>query len=149
MPDKFLVHSTCIQMVEEKIQHLRQSIADARDASNNDTKSSMGDKYETTREMMQIELDKLGKQLHEAQQMLMGLKVLDPAKKHSKVEPGTLLVTDKAVFFLAVGLGKVLVAKDNIMVVSPASPIGRVMLQKSAKEKFQLNGVSYEIQDLI
>ena len=40
------------QKISEKIQKLEQLIAETR-ASNNDTKSSMGDKYETSHEMLQ------------------------------------------------------------------------------------------------
>ena len=46
------------EQIDDKITYLNGLIDDLR-ASNNDTKSSMGDKYETSREMMQQEITKL------------------------------------------------------------------------------------------
>ena len=50
--------------LSEKIDNLERLIAETR-ASNNETKSSMGDKYETTREMVQQEINNLQIQLNE------------------------------------------------------------------------------------
>ena len=52
------------QKLSEKIQTFEKLIAETR-ASNNDTKSSMGDKYETGREMLQQEINNLQVQLNE------------------------------------------------------------------------------------
>ena len=52
------------QQIEDKITYLNGLIDDLR-ASNNDTKSSMGDKYETSREMMQQEITRIQNQLNE------------------------------------------------------------------------------------
>ncbi len=63
------------QKISEKIQKLEQLIAETR-ASNNDTKSSMGDKYETSREMLQQEINNLQLQLNEqlkSQQILKNI----------------------------------------------------------------------------
>ena len=49
------------QKLSQKIETLEKMIAETR-ASNNETKSSMGDKYETSREMVQQEINNL--QIH-------------------------------------------------------------------------------------
>jgi hypothetical protein len=46
------------QKLSQKIETLEKMIAETR-ASNNETKSSMGDKYETSREMVQQEINNL------------------------------------------------------------------------------------------
>jgi len=46
-----------------KIDYLGNLIAETR-ASNNETKSSMGDKYETTREMVQQEINNISGSMH-------------------------------------------------------------------------------------
>lgn len=50
--------------IKDKIKSLEKLIAETR-ASNNETKSSMGDKYETGREMLQQEINNLQVQLNE------------------------------------------------------------------------------------
>ena len=148
MLHKARIHEYCIELLNDKITGIHQLIADARAASNDDTKSSMGDKYETTREMMQIEIDKLQYQLADAQNQLLGLKVLDASRKCEKAEPGALVSTDKGVFYIAVGLGKVVVGNESVMVISPASPIGKIMLGNTAGSSFTLNQSTYNISEI-
>ena len=148
MISKTELHQYCLQLVQSKIVDLEQLIADAQAASNNDTKSSMGDKYETIREMMQIEINKLGQQLAETQQMNMAIKVLDPNKKCTAVEPGAFIETDKILFYLCAGLGKINVNEQTIMVISPGSPLGKAMLNKKANEDAGVNGVVYKIKTI-
>lgn len=61
---KLEILETVRDKVLEKIEYLDRLISETR-ASSNDTKSSMGDKYETGREMLQQEINKLQTQLNE------------------------------------------------------------------------------------
>lgn len=135
----------CIALVQERIHSITGLIGDAQAASNNDTKSSMGDKYETTREMMQIEINKLQLQLKDAQQMLLAFKTIDASKKLEAVELGACVETDRAIFYLAAAVGKVQHGGQSIMVVSPVSPIGRVMLGKREGDAFEMQGTKYQV----
>ena len=51
------------EVIQSKIEELKLSIASAKESRDNDTKSSAGDKYETGREMMQMEINKASAQL--------------------------------------------------------------------------------------
>jgi len=138
-----------LQLLQDKCLYIQQSIDDARAASNNDTKSSMGDKYETTREMMQIEINKLGLQLYEAQQMLLSLKTTDPYQKSDSVQMGGLVKTEKMVFYLCAGLGKINLENETYFVISPGSPMGKMMLNKKVNDAFEVNGVKYLMKEII
>ena len=46
-------------ILNEKISNLNKDINSLKESQKNDTKSSMGDKYETGRAMIQLELEKL------------------------------------------------------------------------------------------
>lgn len=146
---KSLLHAHCLQIVQDKCLYIQQSIADAQAASNNDTKSSMGDKYETTREMMQIEINKLGQQLADMQQILLALKILDPNKTCEQAETGAIVITEKINFYLAAGIGKIEFENTQFMVVSPASPIGKQMLHAKAGGNFSVNGIQYGITKIL
>lgn len=149
MPDKVKIHAHCLQLLQEKINSIAGLIEDARAASNNDTKSSMGDKYETTREMMQIEINKLLLQLSEAQQMILSLKVIDPAKSCTKAEPGALIETQQMTFYLCTGLGKITIDNKVVMAISPASPIGKALHGKQKDDQFSVNSQNvYRILDV-
>lgn len=145
MIQKTELNAQCISLLQDRIASITGLIGDAQAASNNDTKSSMGDKYETTREMMQIEINKLQVQLKDAQQMLLAFKTIDAGKKLELVELGACVETDRAIFYLAAAVGKVQHGGQSIMVVSPVSPIGRVMLGKRAGEAFEMQGTKYQV----
>ena len=95
----------------DKIQYFENLIAETR-ASNNDTKSSMGDKYETGREMLQQEINNLQRQLNEVlnQQAVLQKITSDPSEK---VQNGALVKTDKGLFYVAVSMGEIIFALDR------------------------------------
>ena len=103
------------QKISEKIQKLEQLIAETR-ASNNDTKSSMGDKYETSREMLQQEINNLQLQLNEQLKSQQILKNIQPIS-HKTVNLGSLVETDKGKFFIAVSLGELSFNQEKIFII--------------------------------
>ena len=60
----------CSDHLKEKINSLNSIINEVYESSNSESKSSAGDKHETTKAMMQLELEKLGTQLKEAEGQL-------------------------------------------------------------------------------
>jgi transcription elongation GreA/GreB family factor len=142
------LNGQCIALLQDRIASITGLIEDARNASNNDTKSSMGDKYETTREMMQIEINKLQLQLKDAQQMLLAFKTLDAEKRLDVVAVGAWVETDRATFYLAAAVGKVTFHSQTIMVVSPVSPIGKAMLGKRRGDTIAMGGVVYTVREV-
>ena len=60
---KHLLHQQCIAYVQKRLQEAEHAFRDAEQAANDDTKSSAGDKYETGREMMQQEKNRITAQL--------------------------------------------------------------------------------------
>lgn len=134
----------CIrQTVKEKIARLERLIAETR-AANNETKSSMGDKYETSREMVQQEINNLQLQLNDhlkSQQLLQKLNT----DQHTKVGLGSLFQTEGGYFYLAVSLGEICVHNDKIFAISPESPLGTAVFGKKELAPFTLNDTSLTI----
>ena len=60
------LYKECLNYVQDCIDTAQLAIDAAIESSNDDTKSSAGDKYETGREMMQQEIDRNRKQMEEA-----------------------------------------------------------------------------------
>lgn len=130
--------------VAEKVHNFENLIAETR-ASNNDTKSSMGDKYETGREMLQQEINNLQRQLNETlnQQALLQKITSEPSLK---VQNGALVKTDKGLFYISVSLGEVVVDNQKIMTVSAESPLVKAMFGKKEKETFTINNIQQVIE---
>ena len=132
------------QKISEKIQKLEQLIAETR-ASNNDTKSSMGDKYETSREMLQQEINNLQLQLNEQLKSQQILKNIQPIA-HKIVSLGSLVETDKGKFFIAVSIGELSFNQEKIFIISAESPLAKAMNGKKQGEFFSLNNLSQAIK---
>ena len=134
------------QKISEKIQKLEQLIAETR-ASNNDTKSSMGDKYETSREMLQQEINNLQIQMNEHLKSQQILKNINP-NPHKIVTLGSLVETEKGKFFIAVSLGEITFSQEKIFVISAESPLAKAMNGKKTGESFVVNNLSQIIKNI-
>ena len=136
------------QKLSEKIQNFEKLIAETR-ASNNDTKSSMGDKYETGREMLQQEINNLQVQLNEVLKQQDFLKTsfdkLRMTKKFDKAEKGAIVKTERGLFFISVSLGEITFENQKIICISPESPLAKAMNGKQKDEGFSLNNMSQKI----
>lgn len=131
------------QKTAEKIQGLEKLIDETR-ASNSDTKSSMGDKYETGREMLQQQINNLQIQLNEVMKQQAFLKSI-VAKPSQKVEKGAVVSTERGMFFISVSLGEMTLNDYKIMCISPESPLAKAMNGKSVNDVFTLNNVDQKI----
>ncbi len=132
--------------LSEKIRNLENLISETR-ISNNDTKSSMGDKYETGREMLQQQINNLQLQLNEVLKQKNLLKTI-PVKISEKAEKGAIVKTEKGLFYISVSLGEITFENQKIFCISPESPLAKAMNGKQKNEIFSVNNISQTIQEI-
>lgn len=132
--------------ISEKIKTFENLIAETR-ASSNDTKSSMGDKYETGREMLQQEINNIQRQLNETLNQQNFLKKLN-TEVCTKVQNGALVKTDKGFFYISVSSGEVVFEGKKIMTISSESPLAKAMFGKKIAETFIINNVNQVIEEI-
>ncbi|MGB0523674.1 MAG: GreA/GreB family elongation factor [Flammeovirgaceae bacterium] len=135
----------CQTYVDERIDRIKTAIQTAQNAANEESKSSMGDKYETTRAMMHLEKEKLMGQLQEAAQLKKTLAQITP-KVSTIIQLGSLVKTQAGTYYLAVSIGKVQLDGTAYFVISPASPIGKALLGKQMNDEVNFNGRKLIIQ---
>ena len=129
----------CESFAQERICRIKNTINDLNDSLNSETKSSAGDKHETGRAMIQLEREKLGHQLYEAEkvrQVLAGICTPDYA---TKVGQGSLVITSDSAYYIAISAGAFKKGSSQIYCVSAASPIGKILLGKSEGQCFYFN----------
>ncbi len=136
------------QQLDFKIETARQAIVSAKEARNEDTKSSAGDKFETGRVMMQLEIDKNELLLNKAVAQKQELLQINHEKGTKKVEYGSLVITNLGSYFLSFGFGKIEVKKQIYYAISFAAPIGMLLKGKGIGEKFSFQGREYFIKDI-
>jgi len=146
---KIQVHLKCVQLIEDKLDLLQGLIDSAQKASSEDTKSSAGDKYETSREMMQAEKDKAYGQIAEVSKMRKVLSEINSKEKHTKIGLGSFFNSSIGYFYLSVALGEIEIEGIKVFAISPVSPIGKELVGLSENDKINFNGRDVEILDLI
>ncbi len=142
---KMALHQRCLELAEERIASLQHILKEAQQAANNETKSSAGDKHETGRAMAQLETEKLTAQLSEALNIKQNLTQINPTNTNNTVVLGSVVYTNKGNFYIAASIGKVSIENEVFFAISPASPIGKLLLTKKEKEIFSLNGNEYTV----
>ena len=134
--------------IKNRIDTAKRAMQAAQAAANEESKSSVGDKYETGRAMAQIDRDMYARQLEEAQNDLVLAENAKNATNTEQVGKGSLVETTIGYFLIAVSIGKVMYNNTAIMVVSPESPIGELLLRKKKNEKIVFRGKTIEILDI-
>ncbi len=132
--------ANCREIIEQRIRIARNAMNEAQDAANTELKSSAGDKYETGRAMMLIESENHAIQLSEALQVKKVLEQIRVDKKLNQVQTGSLVVTTNGNFFVAIGVGKIMIDDNSIFAVSPSSPIGMKLKNLQKDEAIDFNG---------
>jgi hypothetical protein len=134
--------NTCQFRLDKKIKELRNALVNQQEALLSETKSSAGDKHETGRAMVQLEMEKIGKQTLEFEQMKFSIGKLDLSFS-SMIRMGSVVNTNQSNYFIALEI-----AKELYYAVSPSSPIGKRLLGKKAKDSILFQGYTIEIQEV-
>ncbi|MBS7332347.1 MAG: hypothetical protein KIG88_01965 [Weeksellaceae bacterium] len=137
------LYEKIVNVFDEKINYLNALIDDLR-SQNNDTKSSMGDKYETSREMMQQEITRIQNQLNEV--LIQQDQFLKLGVKESKIIiNGSYVETSMGNFLIGCSLGEIKFDDKKIFVLSNQTALAKVILGKSVNDTFQMNGKTFQI----
>jgi hypothetical protein len=134
--------------ISEKITILQADSADLQKDMAEDSKSSAGDKFETSREMAQQELAKLSTQISE-QQRLKNLIESQSFEKSEFVKIGSLVQTDKGYFLVGIPIGKIRFEDKDIIGVGAAAPLGQLLLNKPSNCSIEFNQQSFQIEEII
>lgn len=146
---KQTLFNLCLEFIEQRISTAETALEQAREASNDDTKSSAGDKYETSREMMQQDIDRNKRLLMDAQENMRVLRAVEiNTEKFDRVKHGSLVRTNQGMFYISVSAGHLVADGKDVFAISPASPIGKLMLEKKKDDSFDFNGKGYKIEEL-
>ena len=87
------LYQLCLDYANQRLQNIEKTIQSNQKALTSETKSSAGDKHETGRAMLQLEIEKAGQQLGAIQQMKETLAKIDPSKTSEIISLGSLVKT--------------------------------------------------------
>jgi hypothetical protein len=142
---KQIIYQHFLQQVNEKIFMLQNILADLKESSSNETKSTAGDKHETALAMLQMEQKNIGGQLQEALLQKHGLEKINTDTISDSIINGSLVKTNRGYFFISIALGKAVVEEKEVMAISSQSPLGHKMMGLKAGSTVEINNFQYGI----
>jgi len=132
-------------MISGKIKTLEFYLNFTLEASREVKKTS---KYDSIREEMQDEIYHLDKQMANLKNMQQQMKkVLNSESEKAKL--GSLVITNKARFYISVSLGEFFFEGDRFYAISPESPMAQKIMGMKAGEEFTLNKIHQKIEEVI
>ncbi|MDN3596021.1 transcription elongation factor [Zunongwangia endophytica] len=135
----------CDEYVESRIQRILKSLKDLEEDMENEGKNSAGDKYETGREMMSEEWNKLSNQLKEFKQQKDTLKLAKSRQDAQHVQLGSLVKTSASNYFVSIPAGKLELDNEIYYAVGANSPVARLLMGKLEGEEFEFNNIRNNI----
>jgi hypothetical protein len=146
---KEVLFKQCEAFLNKRLQTVEAVISSNQKALQSETKSSAGDKHETGRAMLQLEMEKAGQQLAGIKQMKETLAKLVVLKISKNACLGSIIVTDKRSYFLTISAGQLVVADKIYFAISISSPMGTLLLGKQENEEVVFNGKIILINTII
>lgn len=142
---KDIILDTIKKQLDERMQNAWTAMQAAQASANSESKSSAGDKYETARAMGQLDRDMHARMYEQARQERTMVERIDLTVIFQKVAFGAFVHTSMGIFFIAVSIGQIRLEKETIMVISPQSPVGALLVGKQQGDEFTFRGTTYQI----
>lgn len=132
---KEFLREYCSKWIRAKESILQGRVAELKNALESETKSSAGDKHETGRAMVHLELEKTARGLAEIQQMHAVLKRIPVSvSRQQKASLGSLVICDTGNYYLGVSAGAISFRNKEYWCISVVSPVGKALMGKAQGE---------------
>jgi transcription elongation GreA/GreB family factor len=138
------IHHKLRFQLEKSLEEARREFALAKESRDSDTKSSAGDKFETGREMMQREMDKLSAQVDNLLNSIAKLDRIAEYPTSTIISEGSLVVTDQETYYLSIGYGKI----ETVYAISIESPLGLELKGKRVGDCIEMRGRNITIKHI-
>ncbi|TBW27182.1 transcription elongation factor [Gramella sp. KN1008] len=143
--ERFNLIKACRNFLQLKIDVLEKGLNGLKEDLENESKSSAGDKYETGREMINIEWNKLSAQLNEYEKLGNILKRIENHKPSGEVRLGSIVRTRLANYFISIPAGEISTQDNKFFAVGIQAPVAQKLLGKQEGDHFEMNGKTFRI----
>jgi hypothetical protein len=129
----------CQDFVNKRLQTVEEIISSNQKALQSETKSSAGDKHETGRAMLQLEMEKASQQFAAISKMKEILSKVDMTNNSETAHLGSIIHTTSGNYFLSISAGQLAVENAVYFAISVSSPIGKILLGKKTNSEYFFN----------
>ncbi len=142
-------NSFCKNYVNALLLRIQKSIKGLQESLSSETKSSAGDKHETGRAMLQLEREKLGTQLAEAEKLNQILAKVSPESNTAAIGLGSLVITSQATYYIAISAGMFEHESHKVYCISLQTPIAQLLFGKTKGDVVHFNNNDIHIQEVL
>ena len=135
--------------LKNQIETIQNQILALSEDAQNDAKSSAGDKHETGLAMMHLEQEKLNVKLMELLDMQQIALKLSENKTVDKVALGSIVKTNRAIFYLSVPIQHINYNNAPVFCVSIHAPLIKSLLNKEVGAEATFNNVTHKILEIL
>ncbi|MEK6480248.1 3-oxoacyl-ACP synthase [Catalinimonas sp. 4WD22] len=139
------LRQACVDSLEKRLKDIKTALEEAQEAANQETKSSAGDKHETGRAMMQLETEKLSRQLQEVLNEQQALQMIRADQPKQSVDRGALVITNHLKLYMAISAGRLLLQGEEYFAISLNTPLGLALKGKKAGDTVVFQNKTHEI----
>ena len=139
------LYAACLKFVDAKIEQIEKAVDELQQASILETKSSMGDKYETGRASIQLEMQKYAHQLNEFTGLKKILFQINADKPYDAIQPGCVVYANYGNYFVSVNAGEFEIEGIKYLTISLASPLGKELHKRIAGDAFTFRNKEFKI----
>lgn len=135
----------CRSYVDQRVQRILKSISDLEESLLNESKSSAGDKYETGREMINMEYEKLSNQLQEFRKLEATITMAERNAPNGIIELGSVVRTNGANYFIAIPAGEIISGDEKFYAIGTNAPIAIALIGKKEGDEMNFNNKTSRI----
>ena len=146
---KKVLKEKCITFIEARMDTLRFAMEQAQISANEETKSSAGDKYETSRAMGHLDKDMYARQLTETSKEMASLMSIECTVTTDTVHPGNIVRCEDISYFILSGIGKIIYDGEIIYVISPNAPVAKLLIGKQTGDIVTINKKIVQIIEIL
>lgn len=133
------------ELIKEKLDRTTEQVQSIETAKQGETKSTAGDKHETSRALLQAEEDQLKTQLKKNKALLVDLDTCRRMPMAQTISKGSIIQTNQSIILISLGMGNLKHKGKNYVAISPQAPLGKALLGKKPGDNVEFMNTVYQI----
>lgn len=140
------IYRKCQELLNARIEKYRNEIAMLKEAQENEDHHSEGGEDSSSDSSVDDHYAQTTRYLDEAINLKEQLKHIDIFQDNDTVKLGSLVYTNRGVFFLSVPLGVIKADDQNIIAISREAPVSQLLIGKQKNDTINFNGNLYTVE---
>lgn len=140
--------TACMDYVDARIGRFNATMKELEEALKPESRSCMGDKYETSRAMLHLEFEKISGQVEQFNNLRRTASLIEKQPVLKKIGFGSAVRTSGANYFISIPAGEIKAKDETYYAVGIHSPVAQQLLGKEEGENFSINGRVMRITEI-